>query len=272
LGTPFLIAAVFAIVVCTLTVHAAAVRLVFSMARDNHLPGSSALARVGAGTRSPALPAVLIGVAAAGLLAVNVDFPQVIETLASVAVVWANLAYLFVTVPMLAGRLRAGAGAAPAPDRVAGGFSLGRWGLPVNAAAVAWGLLVVVNTGWPRTEIYGDGWFGRTGALGPTAAMIVVGIAYDRLIRRRRTAGVLVDHRPDAGLEAFPFAFSTTRTADPAGFALDPSEVSEIDPLTSAALDSDPRAGASRLVAASGAGGSRGVLRLRLRDRRPKRR
>jgi urea carboxylase system permease len=263
LGTPFLIAAVFAIVVCTLTVHAAAVRLVFSMARDNHLPGSSALARVGAGTRSPALPAVLIGVAAAGLLAVNVDFPQVIETLASVAVVWANLAYLFVTVPMLAGRLRAGA--APEPDRVAGGFSLGRWGLPVNAAAVAWGLLVVVNTGWPRTEIYGDGWFGRTGALGPTAAMIVVGIAYDRLIRRRRTAGVLVEHRP----KAFPFAFSTTQTADPAGLALDPAEVSDTDMLSASAID--PSTPAPRdLVAASG--GSRGVLRLRLRDRRLKRR
>ena len=45
---------VLAIVVCTLTVHAAAVRLIFAMARDNSLPGSGALARMpGSTTRSP---------------------------------------------------------------------------------------------------------------------------------------------------------------------------------------------------------------------------
>jgi urea carboxylase system permease len=193
LGLPFLVAVALAIIVCTLTVHAAAVRLVFAMARDNHLPFARALARVSAGTRTPALPAVLVGIAAVGFLVVNADFPHVIEALASVAVVWANLAYLFVTVPLLRRQLSGWPG-----DASASGFSLGRWGLPVNVAAVAWGVLVVVNTGWPRPEVYGDGWLGRGGAAVPTAAMIAAGVLYDRLVRRRRPAGVIAEHRVEA--------------------------------------------------------------------------
>lgn len=195
LGLPFLAAVALAIMVCTLTVHAAAVRLVFAMARDNHLPFARALARVSKGTLTPALPAVLIGIAGIGLLAFNANFPHVIEDLASVAVVWANLAYLFVTVPLLHRRIVGW------PDDVATpagpGFSLGRWGLAVNVAAVAWGVLVVINTGWPRPEVYGDGWLGRTGAAVPTATMITAGLLYDRLVRRRRTAGVIAEHRVD---------------------------------------------------------------------------
>ncbi len=59
---------VLAIVVCTLTVQAAAVRLVFAMARDNSLPWSGALAAVGGSVRSPRLPAHLVGLAAIAIL------------------------------------------------------------------------------------------------------------------------------------------------------------------------------------------------------------
>jgi urea carboxylase system permease len=189
LGAPFLAAVAFSIFACTLTVHAAAVRLTFAMARDNHLPFSAALARVHEGSRTPALPAVVIGAAAVALLAVNADSPQIIEVMASVAVVWANLAYLFVTAPLLALRLRIGRGEETEPE----GFGLGRWGLAVNLAAVAWGALVVVNIGWPRPEIYGDGPVGRFGAAPATAAMLAAGWLYQRLARRR--LGVLDEHR-----------------------------------------------------------------------------
>jgi hypothetical protein len=67
----------------------------------------------------------------------------------------------------------------------------------VNIAAVAWGVLLVINTGWPRPEIFGDGWLGRTGAAVPTAAMIAVGLLYDRLVRRHRAVGVIAEHRAD---------------------------------------------------------------------------
>jgi urea carboxylase system permease len=211
LGTPFLIAVAFSITVCTLTVHAAAVRLVFAMARDNHLPASTFLARVGA-SRSPVLPALLIGAGAAGLLLINADFPHVIEALASLAVVWANLAYLFVTVPLLLRRLSP-AGWSSGSAR--GTFRLGRWGLPVNAAAVAWGLLLVINTGWPRPALYGDGWLGRTGALVPTAAVLAAGWLYDRLVRRHRPAVILADHRAGAPEPGSGHRATFDRRSDP---------------------------------------------------------
>ena len=44
----------------------------------------------------------MIGMLAAAILIVNVNLPNVIEMLCSVAIVWANLAYLMVTLPLLA--------------------------------------------------------------------------------------------------------------------------------------------------------------------------
>jgi amino acid transporter len=188
LGRLLLCDVVLAITVCTLTVHAAVVRLVFAMARDNGLPGAEALAKVPEASRAPTLPAILLGAGAIALLAMHADFPQVVEVMASVAIVWANLAYLFVTAPLLARRLR---GEDPRPE---GLFHLGRWGLPVNALAVAWGLGVVVNMGYPRPEVYGEPWHRRYIAPLATAALLAVGAAVYGMVVRHRRAGVLEDH------------------------------------------------------------------------------
>jgi urea carboxylase system permease len=192
LGSLLLADVSFAIIVCTLTVHAAAVRLVFAMARDNNFPGARALAHVGITTRTPALPALLIGGTAIAILLLNFNFPNVIEVLASVSVVWANLAYLLVTVPLLRLRLRQRLGADE--PQMPGLFSLGRWGLPINALAVAWGVFTVVNIAWPRPAIYGDAWPGRFAAPIATAVLLAGGLVYDRLVRRQR-GGVLEEHR-----------------------------------------------------------------------------
>ncbi len=72
---------------------------------------------------------------------------------ASVSVVIVYLAYLFVTVPLLYQRIRAGAHFAEPIDGP-GYFSLGKWGLPVNLIAVLFGLTLLINIGWPRAEIY----------------------------------------------------------------------------------------------------------------------
>ena len=107
LGTLFLVDVVFAVFVCALAVHAGTVRLIFAMARDNNLPlRTVARPRRRGGRRPRSLPALLVGVLAAALLVVNINLPHVIETLCSVAIVWVNLAYLLVTVPLLVARLR----------------------------------------------------------------------------------------------------------------------------------------------------------------------
>ncbi len=58
------------------------------------------------------------------------------------------MAYLGVTAPMLVRRLR-GTWPTPNPGQY---FSLGRWGLPVNIAAVIFGTLVAINMAWPRNS------------------------------------------------------------------------------------------------------------------------
>jgi urea carboxylase system permease len=192
LGVVLLADVALAIVVCTLTVHAAAVRLVFAMARDNVLPFSEPLARIAESSRTPVLPAVLVGALAAAILVINMGFPKIIEVMVSVAIVWANLAYLFVTVPMLLRRLRRAKRDVATPS--SGLFCMGRWGLPVNALAVLWGVVIVMNVGWPRTQIYGSSWPRRFCAPLSTAALLAGGALYFGLTRRQRF-GVLPEHR-----------------------------------------------------------------------------
>ena len=194
LGTVFLIEVVFAVSVCALAVHAGTVRLIFAMARDNSLPFAETLARVTGETRTPIAPAVVTGVLAAAVLLVNVNAPRLIETFCSVALVWANLAYLMVTGPMLMARLRARREGEKVPSpAVDEQFSLGRWGLPINLAATLWGVFVVVNMSWPRADIYGGHPVGRFAAALATLGLLAVGAAYYLSVGRLR-AGVRPEH------------------------------------------------------------------------------
>ena len=199
LGTLFLIDVVFAVFVCALAVHAGTVRLIFAMARDNNLPMARALGRVPRRTQAPALPALLVGAVAAGLLVCHINLPHVIETLCSVAIVWVNLAYLLVTLPMLVARLR-GRWNPERLDPAGGGrlFSMGRLGLPVNAIASVWGLFIVLNISWPRTEIYGPDPWGRFAAVLWTLGLLVAGGLYYAIVQRRRRLETLAEHRPES--------------------------------------------------------------------------
>jgi hypothetical protein len=171
---------------------------------------------------------VVTGALAIGILLVNVNLPHIIETLCSVAIVWANLAYLLVTLPLLVVRFRdwpepePGPGPGPSapistggtdsgrgPDRL---FSLGRFGLPINLFAVVWGIAVIVNVSWPRPSIYGPHPWGRHAATLSTLAIMGVGVVYYGVFRRQR-AGILPEHaaedlliEPDAGALSHQFS------------------------------------------------------------------
>lgn len=67
------------------------------------------------------LPAVVIGVLAVLILAVNIGTPEIFTAVTSVAVIMIYLAYLLVTVPLLLTRLRgAGRPRPPGASRWAG--------------------------------------------------------------------------------------------------------------------------------------------------------
>jgi urea carboxylase system permease len=184
LGTFFLCDVVFAITVCALAVHTATVRILFAMARDDNLPFARRLSHVSAATRTPLVPALLTGVGAALILLINIRFDRVIEVVVAVSIVWANLAYLLVTAPLLYRRLhgwptRGG-------SRVKGLFALGWWGVPVNVLAVLWGLITAVNMGWPREDVYGTVWYQRYAALLFTAVLFAAGGLYYLFVQQHK--------------------------------------------------------------------------------------
>jgi urea carboxylase system permease len=191
LGKLFLVCIVVAVTVCSLAVHTAAIRLTFAMARDNALPFGERLARVNPETQTPIVPAVVIGVIAALILAINIGQPKIFTVLTSIAVIMIYLAYLMVTGPLLMKRLR---GQWPPPDLAAGGyFTMGRWGLLINAFAVLWGAGMALNLAWPREAIYGTPWYNTWGAFAYTGVILGAGLLW-YVLKGRHHLGCLASH------------------------------------------------------------------------------
>ena len=105
-GNFFLADCAIAIFVCCLAVQTATIRMLFSMARDNRLPAGSAVARVSGHRKVPVVPALVTGLLALVLMAINVGNQSAFLVLTSLAIIMFYLAYLGVTVPMLIRRLR----------------------------------------------------------------------------------------------------------------------------------------------------------------------
>jgi len=193
-GNVFLIDGLIAITVCCLAVHTACIRMLFAMARDNRLPFGSAIARVSGRGKVPIIPALVVGILTIGLLALNIANQSAFLTLSSVAIVMFYLAYLGVTGPMLLRRLR---GTWPTPDHGAH-FSLGKWGLPVNILAVAYGAVIAFNIAWPRVAVYGNShWYFRYGAYLFVGGVTLIGAAYYYLVYRKKPITVVAEHRVD---------------------------------------------------------------------------
>src|SRR6185437_5690078 len=113
----------FAIFICCLAIHAASIRLAFSMARDHALPFGDHLSHVSAQRKSPALPAIAVGAVAIAILVVNFGNAQIFLVVTSVSIVIVYIAYLLVTVPAMLQRRRNGW---PEDQGRTGWFFLGR--------------------------------------------------------------------------------------------------------------------------------------------------
>jgi len=149
-GNVLLGGALIAIFGACLAVQAAGVRIMFGMARDHQLPWARRNAHVSQTAKVIIWPTMVVGVLALALLAINIQSTQIIPIISSAAIATAQIAYLFVIIPLLVARLR---GAWP-PKGVPGRFSLRGFGLPVNVLAVLWGIASTVNLLWPRRSLF----------------------------------------------------------------------------------------------------------------------
>ena len=194
-GKIFLICVVIAVTVCCLAVHTATIRMAFAMARDNNLPAGEHLAKIDPRFKTPIIPAVITGVLAILILVVNIRQPQIFTVLTSIGIIMIYIAYLLVTMPMLAKRLR---GDWPPPGaRSKGYFNLGKLGLPINLIAVLWGIAMAINLIWPRKDVYNATepfhWYLQYGAILFISVVFFGGLAYYWLVQRHKT-GVLASH------------------------------------------------------------------------------
>ncbi|WP_326963784.1 APC family permease [Arthrobacter sp. PL16] len=218
-GKAFLVCIVVAISVCALAVHAAAIRMMFAMARDNNLPFSRQLSKVHPQRKTPTVAAIVIGIIAIIPLIVNVSQPAIFTILSSISIVLIYLSYLLVTVPLLRRRFKK---MWPLPDtgtdngESEAGFSLGKWGLPVNILAVLWGGAMTLNLIWPRTEIYNSvppfAWYLQWGGVMFVAAVTIGGALLYRLRIRHRT-GILAEHAAGITGQSSPSSARTGTSA-----------------------------------------------------------
>jgi amino acid transporter len=141
MSAAFLMVVSAAIFVCCLAIETSTIRLCFGMARDDQLPGSKVLAKVHPRLHTPIGSCVAIGLITA------VAFIQYagVFILAIGATAMIYLSYLIGNLALLRARLR-GWPKTKAP------FSLGRWGLPLNLLALAWGGGMLINFAWPRIQ------------------------------------------------------------------------------------------------------------------------
>ena len=138
-STVFLLVVSAAIFVCCLSIMTSTVRLCFGMSRDDALPASKQLSWVHPKLHTPIGACIAIGVlafipmlqyAGAGIIAI-----------AATGMIY--LAYFIGNIALMRARLR-GWPKAAAP------FALGRWGIPLNVLALAWGGGMLINFAWPR--------------------------------------------------------------------------------------------------------------------------
>jgi amino acid transporter len=135
---------------------------------------------------------------------INVGNQNAFLVITSIAIIMFYIAYLGVTVPMLVRRFR---GDWPKPDH-GPYFSLGRWGLPVNIAAVAYGTLVAINIAWPRNSVYNalgtPHWYWQWSPVLFIGGVVIIGSIYYFAVQAKKPPEVLAEHRADIPSIATP--------------------------------------------------------------------
>ncbi|HTY28977.1 MAG TPA: amino acid permease, partial [Mycobacterium sp.] len=149
---------------CAMSLQAAASRLAYSYGRDGMIMGSSLLKKFSASRHVPPY-ALLIAALIPAVIVVGSKFStDAITKIISFAAFGIYLAFQMVVLAALRARLK---GWVPS-----GKYTLGKWGVAVNVAALVYGVTAMVNMAWPRTPDapWYDNW------IVALSAAIVVGI------------------------------------------------------------------------------------------------
>jgi amino acid transporter len=192
-ATTYLAVVTIAIFICLLAIQANVMRLCFGMARDDQLPGSSALRTVNPRLHTPWVACIAVTL----LAAVPLTQYAGATYLAIAATGLIYLSYFLLGIAILRARLN-GWPRRPAP------FALGKWGVPVCVLGLLWGGGMLVNFAWPRAASnptpketgnlldFHWGWLNHRPVMWTVAIVIGgVGATYFALVQRHKPSHVV---------------------------------------------------------------------------------
>jgi amino acid transporter len=143
-GNIYLFVILAAVFVCTMAIQGATTRLMFSMGRDGRLPGGSMWSKVSS-FKTPTNAAVAVGVLAA--------IPFLVSNSAGVIAIAATgtiyLSYFMCNLGVMIARTKGW----PRKDAW---FKLGSWGIVLNALALIYGGVMVINFALWNNPAFGD--------------------------------------------------------------------------------------------------------------------
>jgi amino acid transporter len=153
---------------CVLSLQAATSRLAYSMARDGILPASKLLSTFSESRHVPPYALLLAGLVPALIVIASKVSSDALTVIISFAAMGMYMGFQMVVLASLRARILGW--------KPNGAFQLGAWGIPVNIAALAWGVLGMVNMAWPRTPE--DGWFANHVVLISAVTVVTIGLVY----------------------------------------------------------------------------------------------
>ncbi len=153
---------------CAMSLQAAASRLAYSYGRDGMIMGSSLLKKFSPTRHVPPYALVVAAIVPALIIIGSKISTDAITKIISFAAFGIYLGFQMVVLAALRARLK---GWVPS-----GKYSLGRWGLPVNIAALIYGIIAMINMAWPRTP--DAPWFDNWIVALSAAVVVGIGLIY----------------------------------------------------------------------------------------------
>jgi len=158
---------------CVMSLQAAASRLVYAYARDRMIFCSALLAKFSHEKFVPPYALLLSAVVPAAVVVGSMISTDALMKIIAFSSVGIYIAFQMVVFASIRARLK---GWVPT-----GEYQLGKWGMPVNLGALAYGVMAILVIGWPRTPDVA--WYDNWIVLLSAGLVIGVGLLYMAIAR-----------------------------------------------------------------------------------------
>jgi amino acid transporter len=153
---------------CALSLQAAGSRLLQSYGRDHMIFGSKYLAKFSHARHVPPYALAITAILPALVILGSTLSANALTRIVSFASLGIYVGFQMIVLAALRARLKGW--------KPSGKFSLGGWGLPVNVAALVYGVLAAANMAWPRTP--DAAWYDNYLVLLSAALVVGIGLVY----------------------------------------------------------------------------------------------